>query len=154
MTQILSPNTLKPTSEYLLCSVRTRLRLTNAFNGRGLQDLTMYPVRSLQGSTHAIQNQRILPPSISQNGISFSLAVTKVLRRNISSISPILILWLTMHRKGMNGDLGRWISSMLAWLFRVPFPVMTQFFLLVSTTQLFHSFPRYHSLVETRNSEI
>lgn len=154
VTQILSLNSLKPTSEHLLCSVRTRLRLANAFNGSGLQDLTMYPVRSLQGTTHAIQNQRIFPPSISQNGISFSLSVTKFLRRNIISISPTLILRLTMHRKGMNGDLGMWISSMLAWLFWVPFPVMTQFLLPVSTTQLFHNLPRYHPLAENRNSEI
>ena len=27
----------------------------------------------------------------------------------------------------MNGDLGRWISSMLAWLSQVPFPVMPNF---------------------------
>lgn len=57
MTQILSQNSLKPTSEHLLCSVRTRLRLANAFNGQGLQDLAMYPVRSLQGSTHAIYSE-------------------------------------------------------------------------------------------------
>ena len=100
VTQILSLNSLKPTSEHLLCSVRTRLRLANAFNEPGMQDLTMYPVRSLQGNTLFRTKEFFLLLS-PRMAFFFSQDVTKVLRRNISSISPTLILWLTMHRKGM-----------------------------------------------------
>ena len=142
MTQILSPNSLKPRSEHLLCSVRTRLRLANAFNERGLQDLTMYPMRSLQGNAHAIQNQRIFPPSISQNGIFFCLpGYDQSFEKKHQFHKSYTHTLAHNAQERHDGDLGRWISSMLAWLFWVPFPVMTQFFLLFLSPSYFTTFP-------------
>ena len=148
VTQILSPNSLKPRSEHLLCSVRTRLRLANAFNERGLQDLTMYPMRSLQGNAHAIQNQRIFPPSISQNGIFFCLpgydqSFEKKHQFHKSYTHTLAHNAQERHEWRLGKvDLKHACMAVLGSI-----SCNDPIFPSVSTTQLFHNLPRYHPLV-------
>ena len=141
LTQILSPNSMKPTRKYLLCNVRQDsdwlvLSLSRSARPHNVSSEVIAMTQSCSSGQKEFFS--LCLPEL----LSFFLTVTQSLRRsNITSMSPPLTLWLTMHRKGMNGDLGMWISSTLARLSRVPFPVMTQFLLLGSTTRLFHNFP-------------